>query len=156
MKRIVYLATVLLTVLSPLCLLVGCSSEITPEQLTSQICSAYGIDGTEYSSLAAEGEEGYISERLESVLFDSAVPTSAHYSLVLHSRLDSVYEVGAFRCPVGEDRLYVRELAERRLLLLEATVPDGEGIVLVRGELVIYVYLPDASGASELIDRILE
>ncbi|MBQ8372413.1 MAG: hypothetical protein IJX38_05725 [Clostridia bacterium] len=155
MKRIVYLATVLMIVLSPFCLLVSCSSEITPEQLTSQICSAYGIEGAAYSSRAAEGEEGYISERLESVLFDSPIPPSVHYSLVLHSKLDSLYEVGVFSCPGGEDRLYVRELSEKRLELLEATASVGEGVALVRGELVIYVYMPDASGALDLIDRIL-
>ncbi len=155
MKRIIYLAAVLLIVLSPIVILVGCSAEHDPEQVVSQICSAYGIAGRKYSSTASEDEDGYIGQRLESVIFDSHVPPSVEYCLVLHSKLDSLYEVGAFRCSAGEDRLYVRELVEKRLELLGATVPKGEGTVLVRGELVIYAYLPDVSKLGGTVDKIL-
>ena len=122
--------------------------------IVSDFISEYGISCTLYSSLADEGEDGYIPPELCKQLFTNTDVLPHDYSLVLHSRLDSVFELGVFLSDDASDRLAICDECAGRVKLLES-LSEGEGRVLIKNNLVIYIFSKDIENALAILERVL-
>lgn len=150
MKKIISL----LMLISCLCLY-SCRGEYDKTVgVVSDFIKEYGISCTIYSSLAPEGEDGYISPELCKQLFANTDVLPPDYSLVLHSKLDSVFELGVFLSNDAADRLAILDECAGRVRLLES-LTDGEGRVLIKNNLVIYIFLKDIENALSILERVL-
>ncbi len=109
--------------------------------------------GVVYSSLAKEGEDGYISPSLRAALFgDGELP--ADFALLIHSRLDTVTELGVFLVENDDEGLQVCELLSERLLLLR-TLARGDGETMLVDNLAIYYFGESPEIIKETLMKIL-
>lgn len=146
---------VLLPLFLSVLLLFGCGRSYTAEQIVGEMCSSCNIEARIYLSSAAEGEGAYLPSLTLTELLDGELPCGVEYALALHSRLDSVYELGAFVCSDGGTAAEVGELVRGRLAFLDTVCTVGEGFLLVKGKSVVYGFMPDVTLARSVADDML-
>ena len=122
--------------------------------VVSDFIREYGISAVPYSSLAKEGDDGFITPELCKQLFTNTDVLPRDYTLVLHSRLDSVFELGVFLSDDASDRLMIAEECGGRVRLLES-LTEGEGRVFIKNNLVIYIFSKDVENALKTLERVL-
>ena len=135
--------------------LCSCSSRYESTERVARIfATLYGIDGRIYSSLKTEGDDGFIEPSVKSTLFNRVELLPYDYTLIIHSRLDSVFELGLFLSPSASERRELSEMCLERISLL-SSLADGEGKVLMRDNLVIYLFSSDIERAEACINKAL-
>lgn len=151
MKRIALCIIVIVT----LVLFSSCGREYTDSlRIVNDFCSDYGISGRIYSSLAQEGETGHLDSSLVQIMFSRTELLPENYSLLMHTRLDSVFELGAFVTDSSEERMELSEMCLERIGVL-SSLSQGSGEVVIRDNLLVYFFAEDAEGVKESLDRIL-
>ena len=143
---------IFLAVSIPLC---SCSARYeSSERVVRIFAEAYGIDGRIYSSLAKEWTDGYIEPSLKSTMFSRTELLPYDYTLLIHSRLDSVFELGVFLANSARERGELSEMCYERIMLL-ASMSDSEGRVLMRDNLVVYFFTSDTKRVEECLNKAL-
>ncbi|MBQ7363273.1 MAG: hypothetical protein IJW48_02355 [Clostridia bacterium] len=149
-KRVTLIFTLLLTVFS-------LGSCLESYESSRSVVDAYlqesGVQGRIYSSEAGPEDGEYMSEELRSIMFGD-VELPSDFTLLVHSRLDSLTELGVFKVESADEGLRISELAAERIELLR-TLADGDGDVTVRCDLVIYCFGTDKEKMKETLSRIL-
>lgn len=133
-------------------ILTSCGEEPDVRSLTEEFVSAYGADGTVYSTECREGEDGYISDDLAERLFGSEV-IGMTYSVFLNTHLDYTSECGAFLVDTA-DKSSIIELCQRRMSLLD---PRGEhSFVRIYSNVIFYSTMQDKARAERFADIIFK
>ena len=151
MKRISMLIVLCLIVLS----VTSCDARYDSTYgVVRSFLDEYGGGGNIYTSLAHEGDDGYITSEMCKVMFTRADCLPDDYSLLLLSRLDSVFELGVFLCSSGDEQLTIRDICLERLELLES-MARGEGQVMIKNNLVIYFFTENTEAVMSALNSVL-
>lgn len=132
-----------------------CGSSCSAEQIVREMCSSCGIEAAIYLSSAEEGAAGYLPGLTLTELLDGELPSGVEYALALHSRLDSVYELGAFVCADGGVATEVGDLVRGRLVFLDTVCTVGESFLFIKGNYVVYGFMPDVAIARSVAEDML-
>ena len=151
MKRI----ALCIIIIVALMLLSSCGADYTDSyKVVSDFCSDYRISGRVYSSLSGEGEEGYIDPSMIHLMFSRTELLPDDYALLMHTRLDTVFEIGVFVTRSGDERMELSEMCLDRIALL-SSLSRGSGEVMIKDNLLIYFFTEDFIGVKESINKIL-
>ena len=146
---------ILLIVVTALSTLFSCGVKYTDTRdPVYAFLEAYQVDARVYYSLAAEGEEEYAGNDLCKLLYANNDILPRNYTVAMHSRLDSVFELGVFLAPAESDAIELCELCLERISLL-SSLASGEGRVFRRGDLVIYIFDESIEQAAKALDKVL-
>ena len=146
--------TIALLLLLSLILITSCSKKRSAEDILLEFCEGYPISASLYSSLAREGDEGYIDDEMLYTLYGVESFPVAEFSLALYGKVDTVREIGVFLTGNGEDRIELSELLSNRIRFL-SSFSDGEGFIRKYKGVLVYGFVENSSYAEELFDRII-
>ena len=155
MKLIIRKATAGILLLSIFLFLSSCDrGRLSPGAALSELCLCIGVEGRIFSTDATPDGEDYLSPDTVMTVFCAPLPVGVGLSLLLHSKLDSLIEAGAFSTQSAADEYGVLQLIEARLEYLSGAL-DGESLIVRGRGLVVYVFLPDTALAAEALRSIL-
>ena len=149
MRRIVAL-----TLLFAMLFITSCSADADAETILSAFCREYPISAQMLSSLADEGEDGYVTDEVRDVIFYGYTDLPREYALVLYGRVDTVLEVGVFLTDSADERMALYELLKNRIDLLSSLV-EGEGFMKNYNGIFVYAFVDDTERAEKLFDSII-
>ena len=132
----------------------SCSEKISAEVVLIKFCDEYPISADVYSSLADEGEAGYIDSEMLYALYGTESFPDCEFSLVMYGKVDTVREIGVFVTKKGEDRIELIELITKRINFI-SSFSGGEGFVRKYRGVLVYGFVEDSTYAEELFDRII-
>ncbi len=146
--------TAAILLLISLLLLISCSERACAADVAAEFCRAYSLDGRVYSSLAKEGEDGYIDDEMLHALYGDSDCLVTEFAIVLYGKVSTVREIGVFIAENGSERMELLELATDRVSFL-SSFADGEGFVKKYRAAVVYGFVDDASRAEGLLDSLI-
>ena len=124
----------------------------SPYELMQDFTNEYCGTGTVYTPRAAEGEVGYVSDKIRKQLFTNTELIPLDYAIYMYSRVDTVTEVGMLSSVGIADKSDLCDMCLDRLDVLSSLM-SGEGGVLVEGGVVIY-WFSSERGVLEALKKI--
>ena len=149
MKRIIALVLLLSMIF-----ITSCSADADARELLLTFCNEYPMSVEILSSLADEGEDGYVTDDVRAALFDGYDRLPDEYALALYGRVDTVMEAGVFITDSADERMALYELLQKRIDLLSSLV-DGEGFIKNYHGTFVYAFVGDRARAEKLFDAII-
>ena len=132
----------------------SCSARADAEELLLTFCDEYPISAEILSSLADEGEDGYVTDEVREVLFSGYDRLPDEYALALYGRVDTIMEAGVFITDSADERMALYELLKKRIDLL-SSFTDGEGFMKNYHGIFVYAFVSDRERAEKLFDAII-
>ena len=128
-------------------MLVSCHAAPSAEDMLTDFMSAYSAEGIVYSSVAREGDVGYLDrDTLTEIYQDREIPNE-NYAVFLNSRPDYGSECGVFVCKDTEEVRRVTDTLERRLKLLRG---EERSLLIRSGNIVFYSTMRDRDTAEKI------
>lgn len=148
-------ALFLLTTLIAAFFLTACRAEYTDSyEPVCRFLKSYGVHARVFRSLADEDEEGYIDNEFSKQLFTKTELLPRDFTVAMSSRLEYVFEIGAFITPSQSDGLALADMCRERIELLES-LADGKGELVMSGNLLIYIFDKNPKDAVVALKRVL-
>ena len=134
--------------------LLSCSpSAVSTLDVITKFEREFNTGGRIYSSLIAEGEDGYISSDMREALFPEGLP-QCEYSLLMYSTLGDVSELGIFALEDGGKALELMSVINDRLKLLSSFI-EGESFIYEKGSVIAYGFFDNAEEAKKLLKSLM-
>lgn len=140
---------ILLTILPSL---VCCREEYPAEKLMNDFLYSYGATGTVYSPSRAEGEYGYVTPSLLSLIYVYDGDFPENFAIYLNPKSDYGSECGFFVAESEDERERILDMCEERLALI--TRGEG-GLIITRGRVVFYSAMSDTERAGRVARRVI-
>ena len=131
----------------------SCSREYDAYSMLCEFVSAYGAEGTVYSPIVPEGEDGYIYEGLVERIYLFSGEFPENYAIFLNSHPDYSSECGIFVCSDAEMLSMVEEMCLERIGLLCGRAENA--FLKKSGNLCFYSTMQDRVRAEKIFNEII-